>query len=92
MTSRAHLQLFAQDNISAECYISFISNGQEFRIKYLIPTGMQISHDIKISNSANSLEEIKKYLIIAMAESEAWKDCLELIKLYQQLKDKNAYT
>jgi hypothetical protein len=91
LTSHAHLLFLSQDSSESDWFIAIIANGlQEFHIEYLIPKEKQPWSNATVKGATKSLDEFRDYIIIAMTESQGWKDNNELKRLYLQIKDKNA--
>lgn len=81
LTSHAHLLLLSSDR-----FVSIIANGlQEFHIEYLIPKEKQPWSNATVKGATKSLDEFRNYIIIAMTESQGWKDSDELKRLYSHL-------
>lgn len=86
LTSHAHLLLLSQDRSDSDWFVSIITNGfQEFRIEYLIPKEKQPWPNATVKGATKSLDEFRNYIIIAMTESQGWKDNDELKRLYSHL-------
>ena len=64
------------------------SGGQSYHFEYLIPKNKQPWKNAKVSGDAKNLEKAKRYLLIAMKESEGWKGNEEL----EGLLEKNGIT
>jgi hypothetical protein len=90
LTSHAHLLFLSQDRSDSDRFVTVIANGQEYYIEYLIPEDKQPRKDATVKGATKSLDEFKDYIIIAMNESQGWKDSDELKRLYLQIKGKNA--
>ncbi|NRB61676.1 MAG: hypothetical protein HRU40_01370, partial [Saprospiraceae bacterium] len=57
-------------------------------IEYLIPENKQPWEHAMVRGEAKSLEEAKKFLLIAMKKSEGWKGNLELERLLNDVNKK----
>lgn len=79
LTSHSRFVIQAKDNWKAEWYITVANIGtNDYYFEYLMPKDKQPWEHARIRGEANSLEEAKKYLLIAMHESEGWKENAEL--------------
>lgn len=86
LTSHAHLLLLSSDRSDSDRFVSIIANGlQEFHIEYLIPKEKQPWSNATVKGATKSLDEFRNYIIIAMTESQGWKDSNELKRLYSHL-------
>lgn len=93
LTSHATLLLLNKDSSLSPWFIALngfetAPNGQrnEYYIEYLMTPDKQPWSDARIKGSTSSIDELKKYLIIAMIETRGWTDSEELKRLYQGLK------
>ncbi|MBC7865884.1 MAG: hypothetical protein IAF38_23115 [Bacteroidia bacterium] len=87
LTSHAHLLLRPIDNwTEVDWFVAFVSNGKDFHIEYRVPKNKQSWENAKVTGEAKSFEKFKKFLIIAMTESEGWTESQELKKLYLKWK------
>ena len=57
----------------------------EYQIEYLMTKDKQIWENTTVSGTTTSLDKLKKLIIIAMTESEGWKDNIELENLYIEM-------
>ena len=88
LTSHAHLLLLSQDNSQSDWYVSIIANGlKEFHIEYLLPKNKQPWAKASVKGAIKSIDEFRKFIIIAMTESLGWEDNSELNELYQTTKE-----
>jgi hypothetical protein len=88
LTSHAHLLLLSQDNSQSDWYVCIIANGlNEFHIEYLLPKTKQPWAKASVKGATKSIDEFRKFIIIAMTESLGWKDNSELSELYQTTKE-----
>ena len=90
LTSHSRLLFLSQDRSDSDWVVTVIANGQEFYIEYLIPKEKQPWVNATVKGVTKSLDEFMDYIIIAMNESQGWKDNNELRRLYLQIKNKNA--
>lgn len=82
LTSHARLVLQNEDNWQAPWFVIISSIGKsEYYFEYLLPKHKQPWDGAYVRGQANSFEEVKKYLVIAMTESEAWEESSELKSL-----------
>ena len=82
LTSHAHLVIQAQDNWESGWYVTIRNNGTEqYQIEYKMPENEQPWEYATVNGQANSLLEIRKYLLIAMERSQGWKNNAELKEL-----------
>ena len=93
LTSHATLLLLNKDSSLSPWFVALnglgtFSNAQrnEYYIEYLMTPDKQPWSDARIKGSTSSIDELKKYLIIAMIETRGWTDSAELKRLYQDLK------
>ena len=91
LTSHATLLLLNKDSSLSPWYVGLngletIPNGQrnEYFIEYLMPSNKQPWANAKVKGATTSLEELKKYILIAMTESEGWSDSNELRLLLRE--------
>ncbi len=89
LTSHEHLLLFSKNSIESDWYVVFIADGTQFQIEFKIPIEKQPWKDALIKGVTNSFEEFKKYIVIAMFESQGWKESEELRRLYFELRQNN---
>jgi hypothetical protein len=81
LTSLYRLNLLANDTYKSPWYVSFITDGKNFYIDYLVPESQQPWKHARISGEAESFEQAYKYILIAMTKSGGWADNIELHKL-----------
>ncbi len=93
LTSHATLLLLNKDSWQSTWFVALngletAPNGQrnEYYIEYLMTADKQPWADAKVKGGTTSLEELKKYIIIAMTESNGWTNSIELKKLYEDLR------
>jgi hypothetical protein len=93
LTSHATLLLLNKDSSLSRWFVALNGletspNGQrnKYYIEYLMTSDKQPWSDAKVKGATTSLEELKKYIIIAMTESKGWSDSDELKRLYQVVK------
>ena len=85
-TSLRNLKLHADQNCDSASYVSIISGGPKDNfIEYAIPENKQPWPDTVVRGEADSYEKAIKYLIIAMKESDGWKNSEELKRLYSEI-------
>jgi len=84
-TSHARLVLHNNDSITSNDFV-IISNAslEEYYFEYLLPANKSPWDNAMVRGEAKNLEEAKKYLLIAMRESEGWTDNKELKKLLKE--------
>ncbi len=94
LTSLATLLLLNRDSSMSPWLVALNGletspNGQrnEYYIEYLMSTDKQPWPDAKIKGGTTSLDELRKYIIIAMFESKGWPDSNELTELYKSIKN-----
>ena len=95
LTSHAILLLLNKDSSLGPWYIAI--NGREtaregkrneYYIEYLMTSDKQPWDNARIKGATTSLDELRKYIVIAMIESKGWTDSDELRKLYKELEAK----
>lgn len=96
LTSHTILLLLNRDSSLSPWFVALngletSSNGQrnEYYIEYLMTSDKQPWPDAKIKGGTTSLDELRKYIIIAMNESKGWTDSNELRTLYDKTKLSN---
>ncbi|OFX41458.1 MAG: hypothetical protein A2W95_07015 [Bacteroidetes bacterium GWA2_40_14] len=96
LTSHATLLLLNQNSSLSPWFVALNGletspNGQrnEYYIEYSMTSDKQPWPDAKIKGGTTSLDELRKYIIIAMNESEGWSDSNELKELYKSIKHAN---
>lgn len=87
LTSHAHLLLLSEDNSLSEWYVAIIANDTEYHIEYQMTKDTRPWENATVKGGTRSIEEFKKFLIIAMFESQGWKSG-ELGQLFTQIKAK----
>ena len=92
LTSHATLMLSNKDISRSPWFVALNGletspNGQrnEYYIEYLMTADKQPWIGARIKGGTTSLDELKKYIIIAMTESKGWTDSEELKKLYHEV-------
>ena len=79
LTSHEHLNLQNQDNWNSTTFVSINSKGsEEYYFEYTIPSRKAPWQNATVQETARDLIEAKKYLLIAMRESEGWINSIEL--------------
>lgn len=86
LTSVSSLVLLAQDKWRSPWFVSLRGLEAEYYIEYLMITDTAPWHNAKITGVTNSLDDLKKYIIIAMYESRGWCNSDELDRLYNEIK------
>lgn len=82
LTSHARLVIQSEDDWTSKWYVIIASIGtDDYYFEYLMPKDKQPWKNAMVRGEAKSLEEARKFLLIAMKESEGWKGNLELEKL-----------
>ncbi len=81
LTSLYKLNLLSKDSYNSPHYVSIATDGQMFRIDYLVPDSEQPWEQARVSGETESLEDAFKYILIAMTKSKGWLDSSELKKL-----------
>ena len=85
LTSLHRLVLLTQDNWKSKWYIIISCfNDKEIYFEYLIPAEKHPWPDAKVTGTANSLNQAKEYLLIAMRETDGWQDNRELKELLKE--------
>ena len=87
LTSHYRLVIQAKDSWESDWYIIVYCHGDskiqfEYQMKYIISPWK----DAVIRGQADTIEEAKNYLIIAMTECGGWEDNEELKNLYKKHK------
>jgi hypothetical protein len=87
LTSLHRLVLLTQDDWKSKWYIivSCFSD-KEIHFEYLIPDEKHPWPDARVSGTANSLNNAKEYLLIAMKETNGWQNNKELESLLSEPK------
>lgn len=78
LTSHYRLVLQTIDESRAEWYVIVASSVGYYYFEYLLPASKQPWENAYVRGEAYSLEEAKRYLLIAMRESGGWSDNEEL--------------
>lgn len=86
LTSHSSLILLSKDTYRSPWYVAINGLDTEYYIEYLIPENKQPWPNAYVKGSTTSLDELKKYIIIAMTESKGWEDSNELKKMYLDQK------
>ncbi len=82
LTSHSHLILQTQDKWDADWYVTvYCIGGNEYYFEYRLPVDKSPWKYATVKGVAIDFSEVKKYLLIAMKESEGWKDNDELKRL-----------
>lgn len=90
VTSHYALVIQATDNWEDDWYVTVYSLGDKrFYFEYRMPKEQSPWNYAIVKGKANTIEEAKDYLIIAMTESNGWTNNKELKRLYDQLKGRN---
>lgn len=87
LTSHFSLVIQATDNYEDGWFVAVYSIGeQKFQIEYKMSEKESPWNFAIVKGQANTIDEAREFLIIAMTESEGWSDNKELRKLYQNLQ------
>ncbi|MBV4360655.1 hypothetical protein [Pinibacter aurantiacus] len=79
LTSLYRLVLQAKDQWDSEWFVIVSCAGNnEYYFEYLMTDDKKPWQNARVTGGAINLAEAKKYLLIAMKESNGWKDCSEL--------------
>lgn len=82
LTSHAHLVLQTTDKWDDDWYITINCIGtNEYYFEYRLPVDKSPWENATVKGVAKDMNEAKRYLLIAMRESEGWKDNQELKEL-----------
>jgi hypothetical protein len=82
LTSHSNLVLQTQDKWDSDWYVTVNCIGSnEYYFEYRLPKDKSPWEYATVKGVAKDFSEAKKYLLIAMKESEGWKDNNELKKL-----------
>jgi hypothetical protein len=81
LTSHYRLVIQKEDKPDADWLIIVSTLAGQFYFEYLIPKTKAPWENAFVTGTAKSLEEAKKFLLIAMIECEGWKDNSELKRL-----------
>lgn len=81
LTSVARLVLQNEDNGAGEWYVILASSVDTFYIEYLLPESKRPWNNAYVHGEAQSLEQLRQYLLIAMQECGGWPDNTELKRL-----------
>jgi hypothetical protein len=87
LTSHDRLVLLTENNWESNWFVIINNIGNhEYYFEYLIPEYKSPWRNGTVKGVAQSLNEAKKYLAIAMNETEGWKGNVELEKLLETTK------
>lgn len=87
VTSHYSLVIQATDNWEDDWLMTVNSIGDKrFQFEYQMPEEQSPWNYAVVKGEANTMDEAKDFLIIAMTESKGWVNNKELKKLYDQLK------
>jgi hypothetical protein len=90
LTSHYSLVIQATDNWEDGWFVTVYSFGDnKFQLEYNMSENKSPWNYAIVKGQANTVSEAKDFLIIAMTESEGWRDNKELRKLYNKLKGRN---
>ncbi len=94
LTSHSTLKLQNENSTVSTHYVALNGLGtkpdgqdDEYYIEYLMTTDKQPWPNACVKGGTKSLDELKRYIIIAMIESKGWQDSMELKDLYEDLKN-----
>lgn len=91
LTSHYSLVIQSKDKWESDWFVTVYSIGdKKFQFEYQVPERKAPWKYATIKGQANTIEEAKDYLIIAMTESEGWAENKELKKLYNKVKNLKA--
>ena len=91
LTSHYSLVIQAADKWEESWFVTVYSFGdKKFQFEYKMPEFKSPWKYAIVKGQANTIEEAKDFLIIAMTESEGWQDNKELKKLYNKLQNRKA--
>ena len=86
-TSHYSLCIKSEDHWESDFYVVIQGYGdQKFQLEYKMPETKSPWKYAMVKGQANTIEEAKDFLIIAMAESGGWTNNKELRNLYHKLK------
>jgi hypothetical protein len=87
LTSHYNLIIQSEDSWKSQWYIRVYCFGDgKIQFEYKMPNIISPWEDAFVKGQANTIEEAKNYLIIAMTECGGWEDNEELRKLYNEHK------
>lgn len=78
LTSHYRLVIKKEDRSASEWYIIVAALANEFYFEYLMPKDIAPWQRAYVRGTARSLEEAKRFLLIAMRECDGWKENEEL--------------
>jgi hypothetical protein len=85
LTSLNRLVIQNSDNSNSDWFVIVYNGGMdEYYFEYLLPERKRPWKQATVQGEAKSLEEAKKYLLIAMRESEGWEGNLEFERLLEE--------
>lgn len=88
LTSHYSLVIQATDNWEDGWFVTVYSIGdKKFQFEYKMTETKSPWKYAIVKGQANTINEARSYLIIAMTESEGWKGNTELNELYAELKN-----
>jgi len=85
LISHTRLVIQSEDGSQAKWYVIIGNMADYYFFQYLLPSNKQPWENARVQGEVKSLKEAKKYLLIAMNESEGWKGNLEVKKLLNEL-------
>ncbi|MGB8192724.1 MAG: hypothetical protein WCF67_12430 [Chitinophagaceae bacterium] len=89
LTSHYRLIIQKSESWKGDWYVAVHSIGDgNFQFEYKMPESSSPWKYAAVTGQANTIEDAKEYLVIAMVESEGWEDNKELRKLYNKLKNR----
>lgn len=88
LTSHYALVIQATDKWDDDWFVTVYSIGdKKFQFEYKMTDAKSPWKYATVKGQANTIDEARSYLIIAMTESEGWKGNTELSDLYTELKN-----
>lgn len=83
LTLHYSLIIQREDNWEDDWFVKVYSIGDgKYQFAYTMPESKSPWRYAWVNGQANTIDEAKEFLIIAMTESKGWPDCRELIELY----------
>ena len=89
LTSHATLLLLNKDSSLSPWYVAINGLEDEYYIEYLMTVDKQPWTHASVKGGTKSLDELKKFIIIAMTESEGWTKSEELKQLYKHINEQH---
>lgn len=87
LTSHATLILLNGNSSLSPWFVALNGPEDEYFIEYMMAPEKAPWPHAKIKGSTKSLDELKKYIVIAMIESKGWCENNELIRIFNEVNN-----